>query len=177
MKLELEFIRHKKISWTGVTLCLLSLGLAVWQTAELGGLSAWAQSVQAQSAALETAIHKKRQSVLQIEQSGVSESEAQRQANLKIIRSLNYPWNRVLFDIEQKPANEVALLSFVHSQATQQSELLTLAKDPQALIRFVDNLNAGSNDHQWYIAHYQTEAFGNALIVRGRILNRRIPVE
>lgn len=173
MKLQLEFVDRKKTAWPGLIFCALCLGLALKQTLEWRRIETLSQSLQVHWTEDQALLDLKQRTVIQDQQPILARSEAQRKSDLKIINSLNYPWNRVFSEIESKPTDDVALMSFAHHQSTTQTELTVLAKDATSLIRFVATLNKGGPENQWYLANYQTQPNGSLLPITGHILSLR----
>ncbi|HYD82136.1 MAG TPA: hypothetical protein VEC06_20210 [Paucimonas sp.] len=171
MKLELEFIHRSPVPWFG----LAFLAAAALWSASLGvawsDLHTTARRNQERIDKLVLAVKEKRRAAEQ-NQAHADPMRQQRLADrARVLRSLNYPWNRVLSTLEQTNGNDVAILSFMHDRSTGETQMSAEALDVAALTRFVESMNDGNPDGRWYLAHHQTQSQTNPPTIRASISN------
>jgi|GEM_PF-6037578 len=182
MRLELQFRRRRKIPWSGLAVLCGALGGALFMTDTWLNLDSSVNQLQERSAQLAVGLNEQQRVLTQSRMEASPAEELRRTEQQKIIASLQYPWNRVLAPIEldeekhgaEKAAENmgVAILSIVHDQATQISQIKVEALTTPAIIRFVEKMNAGDTANHWYIASYQLQKLSVPVTVKATILNQ-----
>jgi hypothetical protein len=171
-KLRLEFINRRQVPWGGLVFLVISLLWGGSLAVEWIGLRADQQEKLERIATLERMLKERQRSALQEQKKTDPIAEQRLKERQKILKSLNYPWNRVLATIEQTAGNDVAILSFSHDQSSNSGQLTVEALDFPALTRFVQVLNEGEAENLWYVANYQMQPPTSPASVKATVLHR-----
>ena len=178
MKLQLEFIARRRITWLGIACLLLSLGVLGVLLDQWFALKQLASEQAARTARLEQTLQERRRAAEQLQARSDPETERRIKEQEKILATLRYPWGRVLATIEEADGDDVAVLSLSHEQAGGVTQLSVEALDTGALVRFVDALNESAAEEgepkiaRWYLASYQWQSQNNPPTVKGMVLNK-----
>lgn len=170
-RIALDFIQVRRWPWFGLLFLLLACATAAVVAFE------WTSARQS-NAALEEAIMQhdvgmRRQRAIRLAAQKRPDPQAQlrSQSEAAIKAQLDYPWNRVLGDIEQASANNVALLGMTHDQTSGGIQLAVEARELTDMLGMVDRLN-GDAPPSWYLANYQTQLQNKPPTILGNIVRK-----
>lgn len=171
-RLNLEFIERRALPWRGLAFLVLAAAWSAQVAADRFTLRNAVERQRAHVAAREASLATQREQ-LERERATASPATEQRLTDEKaIVAALNYPWNRVLGDIERTSGDKVGLLTFSHDQTAGTGQLSVEALDFPALTGFVESLNDGREGRRWYVASYQTQAKPGAPSVKAGIVEK-----
>jgi hypothetical protein len=169
-RIALDFIAHRRWPWFGLLFLLLACAaLAVvlfeWRAAQQANDTLEATIAQHGAA-------QRRQRAVQLAAQTQPDPQVQirQRSEAAITAQLDYPWNRVLGDIEQASANNVALLAMTHDQVGG-VQLAVEARELPEVLEVVDRLN-GDAPPVWYVANYQAQAQNNPPTLRADIVKK-----
>jgi hypothetical protein len=170
LKLALEFIDRRRGGWRGVLFCFLALLACTLVGLDWIELRSLQDRRSRQIDLLEHEIKSRQADVakvnadLQLEPRLVEEQ--------KIRQALNYPWNRMLGEVERVQVDNVAILSLLHDQAEQRTHLTVEARDTAALNSFVAKMNSDSETTNWYVSNFRLQTQGPQGTVQAEIAER-----
>jgi len=170
-RIDLNFIRVRRWPWFGLLFLLLSFALA--------SVVAFKWTVALQSnAMLDDTIHRndeetRRKSAVRLATRTLPDPQVQLRlkSETAITAHLNYPWNRILSEIEQASTNDVALLVLTLDQVGGSVHLEVEARELTDMLGMIDRLN-GEATPMWYLANYQTQPQNNPPTIRGHIVKK-----
>ena len=172
-KLDIDFVHRRHVPWGGLLLMLVA---AVW----CGGVFVHWLQLRAQDQAgmervstLELALKERQRDIAEIQIKVEPRVRERLKEYGKIAVALNYPWNRVLAEIDLPGAPHVALLSFVHDQGVGDIRLTVEALDVATLTELVDQLNADGTGAPWLIEDYQAQPQNSPPSVKAGIVKRK----
>ncbi|WP_198292050.1 hypothetical protein [Janthinobacterium sp. CG_S6] len=166
----MEFINRRQVPWAGLAFLAILLAWGGSLAAEWMELRADQKEKLERIATLERTLKERQRSALQEQKKADPVAELRLKEQQKILKSLNYPWNRLLATIEQTARNDIAILSFLHDQSSDSAQLSVEALDFPALTRFVEQLNEGEEGKRWYVANYQMQPPNSPAAVKATVL-------
>lgn len=172
MRLTLQFIHQRKIPWIGLSVLFVTFIAALFVIDHSLNVQSQLSDLQTHSEQLAEKLKAQRKVMAQSQMAVSPAEELRTTEQQKIIKSLQYPWNRVLAPMELTDAQGVAILSFTHDQVSGISQLKVEALDTPSIIRFVEKMNEGDDADHWYIASYQTQNQSIPATVKANILNQ-----
>jgi hypothetical protein len=174
-RLDLDFVERTSFPWLATVFLVLSLAFCARQVTVW---IEWREQIErdnAQIDRLERELKVKRRAA-EAAISAQREALAERTKDeTKVLKSTQYPWNRVLSTLEQADTGKVAVLSFSHDAATGETKITAEAMDVAALEEFIERLNADGESGQvpiWYLASYQLQLQNVPATVLGTILQK-----
>lgn len=167
--MDLEFIHRRRVSWSGLVFLAISLVISAGVLWKWNTLKAGERSKEVRVQALEDEWRRMQQAA-KAQDDASPEAQQKKKSEEKIMSSLNYPWNRVLAELEQSNEEKTAILSFSHDQSSGETQLSVEASDVPALVRFVDRMNEGDDRKRWYIASYQVQSQNTPVTVKATVL-------
>jgi hypothetical protein len=154
MKLHIDFVERRGAApalLAGAAAALavaLALGALHWQLA--GQLGAAAEHVST----LEQQLRARQRAAVAAAAATPQQLEADKAAALAT-RQLQYPWHRVLAEIEAVQEPRIALAAFSHEQSAASSTLAIETAEPEALLAYLRQLNEDTEPQRWYVATFE----------------------
>jgi hypothetical protein len=174
-RLDLDFVQRTNFPWLATVFLVLSLGFCARQVTVWIEWRGQIERDNAQIDRLERELKVKRRTA-EAALGAQREALAERiKDETKVLKSTQYPWNRVLSTLEQADTGKVAVLSFFHDAATGETKITAEAMDVAALEEFIEKLNADGESGQvptWYLASYQLQVQNVPATVLGTILQK-----
>jgi hypothetical protein len=170
-RISLDFIQVRRWPWFGLLFLLLGCSLAAvvsfqWTAARQSN-AVLEESIARKDAALRA----QRLARLAAQKQPDPRAQLRQRSETVIATQLDYPWDRVMGDIEQASANNVALLALTHDQSGCEVQLSVEARALPEMMGMIDRLN-GDAALGWYLANYQVRPQNNPPTIRGEIMKK-----
>lgn len=169
--LSFDFIVQRRRPWHGMVLLLLA-GLLL--TAVAIRWSAGNQENLALAATIgqqEALLQQQRLAVLAAQRRPDPQEVQRRQGEERIAAQLDYPWNRLLGEIEEGATKDVAVLALTHDQANASTELAVEARAVPHVLAMLERLN-DDDAPRWYLGSYQAQPQSNPPVIRAQLVNK-----
>lgn len=170
-RIALDFIPHRRWPWFGLLFLLLACAVVAvvlfkWTAARQSN-----DTLKAAIAQHDEVLRRQRAVRLAAQKKPDPQAQLRQQSESIIAAQLDYPWNRVLGDIEQASTNNVAVMALALDQSGGEVHLTVEARELPEMLGMVDRLN-GDDTPVWYLASYQVQPRNNPPTIRADIVKK-----
>jgi hypothetical protein len=170
-RIALDFIAHRRWPWFALLFLFLSCAVVAvvlfkWTAARQSN-----ETLEAAIAQRDAVLRRQRAVRLAAQKQPDPQARLHQQSESVIAAQLEYPWHRVLSDIEQASTNNVAILALVLDQSGGEVNLAVEARELPEMMGMIDRLN-GDDAPVWYLASYQAQPRNNPPTIRANIVKK-----